>query len=147
METPSQRAPDIYASLLLPKGHGYPLWLPEPPSNLPSGTQIGDLGILNDDGGFTYLFNVCKDASDENRAPPGFEPLKGIREPRYGRLEVNSVISRSVTSQCVFFYTFRTFLPDSNLLVQNRQPLRFLSFQIVPNVTIPNRLTYLKNMQ
>ncbi len=107
METPSQRAPDIFASLLLPKGHGYPLWVPEPPSNLPNGTQIGDLGILNDDGGFTYLFNVCKDGSDENRAPPGFEPLKGIREPRYGQLEVNSVISSSVTSQCVFFCTLR----------------------------------------
>ncbi|KAK0433773.1 hypothetical protein EV421DRAFT_1994059 [Armillaria borealis] len=98
MATLSQRAPDIYASLMLPKGHGYPLWLPGPPSNLPNGTQIGNLGVLNDDGGFTYLFNVCKDASDsvnENRVPPGFEPLKDIREPRYGELEVNSVISSS----------------------------------------------------
>ncbi|KAK0211869.1 hypothetical protein IW262DRAFT_1280255 [Armillaria fumosa] len=98
MATSSQRAPVIYASLILPKGHGYPLWIPEPRSNHPNGTQIGDLGILNDDGGFTYLFNVCKGASDsinENRVPPGFEPLKNIREPRYSELEVNSVISSS----------------------------------------------------
>ncbi|KAK0488085.1 hypothetical protein EDD18DRAFT_1335347 [Armillaria luteobubalina] len=84
MATSSQRAPVIYASLILPKGHGYPLWIPEPRSNRPNGTQIGDLGIFNDDGGFTYLFNVCKGASDpvnENGVPPGFEPIKNIREP------------------------------------------------------------------
>ncbi|KAK0433787.1 hypothetical protein EV421DRAFT_1909835 [Armillaria borealis] len=112
MATLSQRAPDIYASLLLSKGHGYPLWLPGPPSNLPNGTQIGDLGILNDDGGFTYLFNVCKDASDENRAPPGFEPLKGIREPRYGELEVNSVISSSTPSHSKSTAAAVLVLPD-----------------------------------
>ncbi|KAK0217472.1 hypothetical protein EDD85DRAFT_727128, partial [Armillaria nabsnona] len=97
---------------LLPKGHGYPLWVPKLPSNLPNGTQIGDLGILNDDRGFTYLFNVCKDTSNENRAPPGFEPLKGIQEPRYGQLEVNSVISSSVTSHSKSTATVVLVLPD-----------------------------------
>ncbi|KAK0476272.1 hypothetical protein EDD18DRAFT_1089252 [Armillaria luteobubalina] len=121
MATSSQRAPVIYASLILLKGHGYPLWVPEPRSNRPNRIQIGDLGILNDNGGFTYLFNVCKGASDsvnENGVPPGFEPIKNIQEPRYGELEVNSVISSSaqvglsIETQCAFFYTFRTLFPD-----------------------------------
>ncbi|KAK0470914.1 hypothetical protein IW261DRAFT_1425595 [Armillaria novae-zelandiae] len=84
----SQRAPDIYVPLLLPQGYGYPLWLPGPLENLPSdcirdGTQIGDLGYLADDGGFVYLFNVGKDASDPvnlHRTPPDFTPLPGIHE-------------------------------------------------------------------
>lgn len=49
---PSQRAPDIYVPMLTPLGHGYPLWLPDPPSNHPlGGTQIGDLGYLDNEGG------------------------------------------------------------------------------------------------
>ncbi len=59
----SQRAQDIYVALLQPKGHGYPLWLPKPSDDLPpvyrrDGTQIGDLGYLDERGGFVYLFNV-----------------------------------------------------------------------------------------
>ncbi|PBK66030.1 hypothetical protein ARMSODRAFT_960481, partial [Armillaria solidipes] len=88
---PIQHAQDIYVPLLLPKGHGYPLWLPQPLSNLPPdcvrhGTQIGDLGHFANDGGFVYLFNVCKDATDPvnlDRVPPGFAPLTsipGVRE-------------------------------------------------------------------
>ncbi|KAK0186362.1 hypothetical protein F5146DRAFT_1161110 [Armillaria mellea] len=100
---------DIYVPLLLPLGHGYPLWLPQPISNLPSdcvrrGTQIGDLGHLSNDGGFRYFFNVCKDATDPvnlDRVPPGFTPLThvpGVRED----LEVlkrDTVISSSATEQ------------------------------------------------
>ncbi|KAK0217484.1 hypothetical protein EDD85DRAFT_894261, partial [Armillaria nabsnona] len=84
------KVPSIYPSLMLRRGHGYPLWLPEPISNLPPdcvrhGTQIGDLGYLADNGGFDYLFNVLKDAEDPDNlsVPPGFVPLKmdpGIRE-------------------------------------------------------------------
>ncbi|KAK0451363.1 uncharacterized protein EV420DRAFT_1274085 [Desarmillaria tabescens] len=107
----TDRAPDIYVPLMLPKGHGYPLWLPDPLSNLPPaylsrGTQIGDLGYLADDGGFVYLFNVCKDADDPvnlNRVPPGFVPLTsnsnlGVLE----RLEMhdkNSTITTSAVEQ------------------------------------------------
>ncbi|KAK0186369.1 hypothetical protein F5146DRAFT_935840, partial [Armillaria mellea] len=80
---------DIYVPLLLPLGHGYPLWLPQPISNLPSdcvrrGTQIGDLGHLSDDGGFRHFFNVCKDATDPvnlDRVPPGFTPLTHFWTP------------------------------------------------------------------
>lgn len=87
----SHRAQDIYPSLMLTQGHGYPLWYPSPPSNFPPvyvrrGTQIGDLGYLDAGGGFIYLFNVYKDAEDPvnlKRVPLGFVPLKsapGVRE-------------------------------------------------------------------
>lgn len=82
----SLQVPSIYPSLMLRRGHGYPLWLPEPISNLPPdcvrhGTQIGDLGYLADNGGFNYLFNVFKDAEDPvnlnwHSVPHGFVPLK-----------------------------------------------------------------------
>ncbi|PBK59492.1 hypothetical protein ARMSODRAFT_852849, partial [Armillaria solidipes] len=66
----------IYVPMLMPLGHGYPLWLPDPPSNHPlGGTQIGDLGYLDNEGGFVYLFNVCKAADDPvnlTRTPPDF---------------------------------------------------------------------------
>ncbi|PBK88627.1 hypothetical protein ARMGADRAFT_1033961 [Armillaria gallica] len=78
---PSQRAPDIYASMLKPHGHGYALLCPDTPSNHPLGIQFGDLGYLDDKGGFVYLFNVCKAANDPvnvNRTPPDFVQLTGI---------------------------------------------------------------------
>ncbi|SJL08973.1 uncharacterized protein ARMOST_12349 [Armillaria ostoyae] len=99
----SHRAQDIYPSLMLTQGHGYPLWYPRPPSNFPPdyvrrGTQIGDLGYLDAGGGFIYLFNVYKDAEDPvnlKRVPPGFVPLKsapGVRE-ELGFHEKNLVIA------------------------------------------------------
>ncbi len=106
---PIQHAQDIYVPSLLPQGHGYPLWLPQPLSNLPPdcvrrGTQIGDLGHLADDGGFTYLFNVCKDATNPvnlDRVPPGFAPLTsipGVREDLEAHKR-NSVISSPAVEQ------------------------------------------------
>ncbi|KAJ7572927.1 hypothetical protein C8J56DRAFT_760925, partial [Mycena floridula] len=72
-----------YARLLLPHRHGYPLWIPEPASQLPDayraqGVSIGDLGSINDDGGFDYLFNICQPADHPINAdgtPDDFEYL------------------------------------------------------------------------
>ncbi|KAK0500197.1 hypothetical protein EDD18DRAFT_818804 [Armillaria luteobubalina] len=75
---------DVYRNLLLRERHGYPLWIPESDYNLPDvyrdkGVSVGDLGILTDDGGFDFLFNVCAEADDpvnRGRVPPQFQPLR-----------------------------------------------------------------------
>jgi len=86
-ESPS----DTYARLLLPKKQGYPLWLPEPNENLPLdyrsiGVDIGDVGIITSDGGFDFLFNICRSVDDPVNwlgVPDGFVPLTlGPRDVR-----------------------------------------------------------------
>ena len=78
-------AQDVYARLLLPHRHGYPLWLPEPNQSLPplvyeQGIQLGDVGLINDYGDFTTLFNIFfpKDHSVNmvHGVPESFQPLE-----------------------------------------------------------------------
>ena len=54
---------NVYAKCL-PNHRGYPLWVPEPSSALPSsyrqdGLQIGDVGFVSQKGTFIVLFNLC----------------------------------------------------------------------------------------
>lgn len=73
----------LYSRLLLPQGHGFPLYIPSPPDDLSepvrrSGVQIGDAGIVCGDGSFDTLFNICYPEGDPmNRfgVPLGFEQL------------------------------------------------------------------------
>ena len=84
----SQDASEIYTRLLLPKGHGCPIWCPEPDENLPReyrerGVGIGDVGRIMPGGGFDPLFNMCATPDDPvNRegVPNGFEQL--VLNPR-----------------------------------------------------------------
>ncbi|KIK58590.1 hypothetical protein GYMLUDRAFT_112745, partial [Collybiopsis luxurians FD-317 M1] len=72
----------------LPRRRGYPLWKPKPDERLPveyrrNGVRIGDIGILNEFGGFDYLFNVCLPEDhpvNVGRVPTDFRPLQGIDE-------------------------------------------------------------------
>src|SRR6201996_460434 len=74
----------LYSRLLLPKGHGYPLFRPEPFDDLPvdarrRGTEIGDVGVLTSDGSFDVIFNICRPAEDplnRFRVPEGFEQIR-----------------------------------------------------------------------
>jgi hypothetical protein len=74
---------EVYARLLLPKRHGYPLFIAEPDDSLPleyrtKGTSIGDVGIITPDGSFDFAFNICVPADDPvncYRVPDGFEQV------------------------------------------------------------------------
>ena len=75
----SEVASEIYCRFLLTKRHGYPLWVPEPRSNLHRGYQvtIGDVGIVTN-GTFEPLFNICASLDDPVNAggvPLPFKPL------------------------------------------------------------------------
>ncbi|KAJ7227926.1 hypothetical protein C8J57DRAFT_199076 [Mycena rebaudengoi] len=80
----------LYSRLLLPEGHGYPLFHPQPFDDLSEearriGTEIGDVGVVTSDGSFDVIFNICRAADD---------PIN--------RLEFLRVLSRSVWSQATW---------------------------------------------
>ena len=96
----SQAPCDIYARLLLPLKHGYPLWFQDPDTELPAayrsiGVNVGDVGAITEDGGFDFFFNICRDADDPVNqwlgVPDGFVPLtlkdKDIRTCPKGHLK------------------------------------------------------------
>ncbi|KAJ7277531.1 hypothetical protein C8J57DRAFT_1060921 [Mycena rebaudengoi] len=74
----------LYSRLLLPEGHGYPLFHPKPFDDLPEearrvGTEIGDVGVVTSNGSFDVIFNICRAADDPiNRfgVPEGFEQVR-----------------------------------------------------------------------
>jgi hypothetical protein len=85
----SQRAGNVYetdanayARILLTRGHGYPLWVPEPPTNIDGyaveGARIGDVGVINYDGSFKFLFNIFLPRSHAINvlAPPSLEHIE-----------------------------------------------------------------------
>ncbi|KAF5375984.1 hypothetical protein D9757_008825 [Collybiopsis confluens] len=79
---------ELYARLLLPRKKGYPLWRPKPDERLPEecrreGVRIGDVGILNELGGFDFLFNCCLPEDhpvNSGRVPADFRQIQGINE-------------------------------------------------------------------
>ncbi len=79
----SDRVCNIYRSQLIRNGHGQPFWYPEPDTSgeeeyVETGVCPGDVGILNDSGGFDFLFNIFKPAGHPrhgNNVPPDFVPL------------------------------------------------------------------------
>ncbi|KAF9232292.1 hypothetical protein BU15DRAFT_55166, partial [Melanogaster broomeanus] len=88
---PSSEPPQaVYARLMftVDSSRGYALWFPEPASNLPddyhrTGLQIGDVGIVREDGSFDVLFNISSSAEDPiNRrgVPPNFKQV--VLDPR-----------------------------------------------------------------
>jgi hypothetical protein len=82
-----ERPSDTYSRILLAKGIGYPLWIPEPSSKYPAGyrnkgASIGDVGVITSDGHFDFIFNVfspCDHPINNIGVPPGFLPLPQIR--------------------------------------------------------------------
>ncbi|KAJ7261156.1 hypothetical protein C8J57DRAFT_1337226 [Mycena rebaudengoi] len=74
----------LYSRLLLPKGHGYPLFCPQPSDDLPeeyrrAGASIGDVGVVTGDGYFDYIFNICAPENSEMNwlgVPDSFRPIQ-----------------------------------------------------------------------
>ena len=59
-----QKSNDTYERHLISKGRGFPLWIPNPcqvphPDYRRTGVRIGDVGIITESGGFSFLFNIC----------------------------------------------------------------------------------------
>jgi hypothetical protein len=79
-------APHLYTGNLLTRGHGYPLWFPEPSSIPPTykmnGVRVGDVGVITFDGQFEFIFNIClpSNHSINYYAPPDFIPLQSYDE-------------------------------------------------------------------
>lgn len=99
-------AATVYAERLARFKHGHPLWIPEPLEGLDGrirGVRLGDVGYVNDYGGFKRLFNITVDATDELNAggvPDGFIPIdfneKALRHQKEGFLEPGTICSEGV---------------------------------------------------
>jgi hypothetical protein len=66
---------ETYANALITKGHGHPLWEPDPGSD--PGVELGDVGFI-DEGGFIRLFNASAGSDDPRNdlgLPLGHSPL------------------------------------------------------------------------
>ncbi|KAF9016264.1 hypothetical protein BDZ89DRAFT_1045891 [Hymenopellis radicata] len=109
------RAHVVYRRLLSRTGHGYPLWIPDPDENLPEayrkdGINIGDVGLLTEDGGFDFLFNVHASANDpvnSGGVPWDFLPLSALNDPHpirktcFIHKEKSSITSAHVTKKSI----------------------------------------------
>ncbi|KAF8126413.1 hypothetical protein K438DRAFT_1520690, partial [Mycena galopus ATCC 62051] len=76
-----------YTNQLLYQGRGFPLYIPEPPGNLPAqyrrkGVTIGDIGTVTAEGVFDFLFNIYLLADDpiNEDIPEDFVALPPYRE-------------------------------------------------------------------
>jgi hypothetical protein len=110
----SQTDSENYARCLLPKGHGYPFWIPRPNDNLcqqylDRGLDIGDVGTITYRGAFDFLFNICLPADhpiNAGRTPPGFKqvilnPLTDVHKIERVFPARSHVASLSVTGKIV----------------------------------------------
>lgn len=116
----SEQSPsDIYSRLLLPKRHGYPLWFPEPRKELSKeyrsvGVEIGDVGMITFDGGFDFLFNICRSADDpvnSQGVPAGFKPVH-LKPEHVREIPEMHGVGTHISSACIYTAEIRG--EDSN---------------------------------
>nr|VWO96437.1 N/A [Ganoderma boninense] len=93
---------EVYTKLLFKRGHGHPLWEPEPTQS--GEVLVGDVGYMLD-GGFYRLFNVTLPAdhplNKRHGVPDGYEPLTlpdTLRHYRPHALQAGPICSKSVTA-------------------------------------------------
>ena len=93
---------EVYTKLLFQRGHGNPLWEPEPTA---SGEVLtGDVGYILD-GGFYRLFNATFAADDPVNQRYGvpdeyemFQCPSTLRHVRNSALQAGPICSKSVTA-------------------------------------------------
>ena len=122
----TQKSNDIYERHLILKGRGVPLWIPDPNQLLHrdyrrTGVRIGDVGIINPSGAFSFLFNIClphDDPVNPRILPEHFAPISPpIEDTDIERVEefvndchlASASIKRSPQStaiSCVSIYVF-----------------------------------------
>ncbi|KAI0334585.1 hypothetical protein GY45DRAFT_1294881 [Cubamyces sp. BRFM 1775] len=92
----------VYTKLMLQRGHGYPLWEPEP--NEAGEVLIGDVGYILD-GGFYRLFNATLAADHPVNArygvPDGYQPFtypEALLHRRSRVLEPKPLCSKNVVA-------------------------------------------------
>ncbi|KAI3611462.1 lte1 protein [Moniliophthora roreri] len=95
---PNLHSSTRYSLLLLSKGEGYPLWFPEPSAGVPeeyraTGVRIGDVGIVESNQPFDYLFNICHEANDpinvDYGVPDDFSVLRYSRRDLRHSTDIN----------------------------------------------------------
>lgn len=105
-------SPDIYGFHLQQKNLGHPLWKPGPEPDLPRycrkrGVMLGDVGIITDQRGFSFLFNVCHSRSHPINSsmalPSDFEPFSQSLE---------SCVTRKFIEQDALYWWY---LADSSI--------------------------------
>lgn len=85
----------IYSRLLTPKGHGYPIYVPEPPDAGSGheqkkkyhdrGVDIGDVGVLVADGSFDFFFSICHTEVNFLGVPEGYQSMQIRTEEIHSR--------------------------------------------------------------
>jgi len=83
IETTTRAPYEIYYEELLKQKRGSPLWFPGPSLDLPltyrrNGTNVGDIGIIQIDDPFDFLFNIFLPADhpiNSKGVPDSFQPL------------------------------------------------------------------------
>lgn len=95
-------AAHTYAEQLLRRGHGYPMWFPEPSVNGLGDILIGDVGYIFD-GSFVRLFSATLPAEhpiNKNGVPDSFKLLQlgsgALVRKAYAYLQPGAICSRSV---------------------------------------------------
>ncbi|KAI0753577.1 hypothetical protein BC629DRAFT_1177844 [Irpex lacteus] len=98
-------AATVYAELLYRQGHGHPLWYPEPSDGLDGCVHeihLGDVGYLDESGGFRRLFNITVPAEHElnkGGVPDSFTPVTfnpALRRRREKALDPGELCSEGV---------------------------------------------------
>ena len=81
----------IYVSNLLCRGHGMPLWQPNPlhpsPDYCAKGLMYGDVGYITNDGVFEFRFNALLPRNHPFQAygvPDGFSPFESFLPAEIG---------------------------------------------------------------